>query len=333
MEIQVKNIHLVIGGFGFVGNQLIKHLLSMGENVFCVDDDSSGNCDYSLQKFKNEHAIQFLLGDITKESTRQVLIRDLSGISVVVWHLAANSDIQSGSNAPTLDAQKTFLTSVAVCELLRDLDVINLNFASTSAVYGESSNGQMFNEMSICNPISFYGISKYASEKFLEISAQINCIPLLIFRFANIVGTPATHGVIFDFINKLKSNPNFLNVLGNGEQTKSYLHVENLIQMMCSLWSRNESGVFNLGPGDTGISVRDIAMLLTNHLQNSVEIRYGTNPRGWNGDAVKVLMSTERINSFLNFRNETSFEAVHKAIHDISDQLEFDIVCRNPRIS
>lgn len=323
----MKNIHLVIGGFGFIGNQLITHLLSLDEYVFCVDDDSSGNAKYSIEKFKNEKGLRFLIGDVTKDSTKRVIIKELEDRNVVVWHLAANSDIRSGSIVPALDAQKTFMSTVAICDLSKDLVFKGIMFASTSAVYGELTNYEMFNESSICDPISYYGISKYASEKFLEINARNLGVPLLIFRFANIVGTPATHGVLYDFINKIKLNPSSLSVLGNGEQTKSYLHVETLTQMMFSLWSKNEVGVFNLGPGDVGISVREIADLLVNHLENPAEITYGTSPRGWDGDAIKVLMSSDKLDLACRVPKKSSTEAIHQAIHDISQQIGLDIIC------
>lgn len=323
----MKNIHLVIGGFGFIGNQLITHLLSLDENVFCVDDDSSGNAKYSIEKFKNEKGLRFLVGDVTKDSTKRAIIKELEDRNVVVWHLAANSDIRRGSIVPALDAQKTFMSTVAICELSKDLVFKGIMFASTSAVYGELTNYEMFNESSICDPISYYGISKYASEKFLEINARNKGVPLLIFRFANIVGTPATHGVLYDFINKIKLNPSSLSVLGNGEQTKSYLHVESLTQMMISLWSKNQEGVFNLGPGDVGISVREIADLLVSHLENPAEITYGISSRGWDGDAIKVLMSSDKLDLACRVPKKSSLEAIHQAIHDISQQLGLDIIC------
>jgi UDP-glucose 4-epimerase len=323
----MRDIHLVIGGFGFIGHQLIKRLLVEGEIVFCVDDNSAGNFEYSILEFENEDNFNYILGDINCESTKDTIVKKIKNHKIVVWHLAANSDIQAGSSKPKLDAQKTFMTSVSVCEMSKKLEIHSINFASTSAVYGELLDKQIFTELSTCNPISYYGIAKYSSEKFLELSALSSGIPLLIFRFANIVGKPATHGVLFDLINRMKSNPNTLKVLGNGEQTKSYLHVDDLIEMMFTLWAKKETGVFNLGPGDHGISVSEIVNLLVQHIETPVRIIYDMNPRGWNGDAVRVLMSTEKFMSIFKAGKLDSFEAVHKGIHDISQQLDFNIIC------
>jgi UDP-glucose 4-epimerase len=323
----MQETHLVVGGFGFIGNQLIKSLLQMERSVFCVDDNSSGNFEYSVKQFKDEKNLRYLHGDISNRSIQDYIFQQLKGLNVVIWHLAANSDIQSGSNDPTLDAQKTFMSTVGVCKLLDGLDIQSINFASTSAVYGELSGDKMFDEFSTCNPISFYGIAKQASEKFLQICADKKAIPFLVFRFANIVGQPATHGVLFDLINKIKSDADVLEVLGDGKQTKSYLHVENLIEMMFALWSKNESGIFNLGPGDHGITVNEIVNTLVAHMKHPIPIKYGETARGWDGDAVKVLMSTSKFQAVSNVSKTTSSSSIHRAIHDISQQLGFQTIC------
>jgi UDP-glucose 4-epimerase len=319
--------HLVIGGFGFIGNILIERLLHQGEQVICIDDNSSGNFHYSEKKFSDCKNLDSILGDINDESIVKWLSQKIGDNEVVVWHLAANSDIQSGSILANLDAQKTFMTSVTVCNLIADLNVQYVNFASTSAVYGESKIGARFTEESPCVPISFYGTAKQASEKFLEIKSRNSRIPLLIFRFANIVGIPATHGVLFDFIKQLQNSPESLTVLGDGNQTKSYLHVGKLVEMMLGLWRNNQTGIYNLGPGDMGVNVREIAELLVAHLKDPIKIQYGTSERGWDGDAVRALMSTDKYESIFKTSRLKSRDAIHQAIHEISQQLDLQIYC------
>lgn len=323
----MSDIHLLIGGAGFIGHTLIGKLSNDNHRIICVDDNTSGNFESSVVTFGLQSNVDFFLGDINNEKTLKWIKDKCNNQNVIIWHLAANSDIKSGSEDPNLDATKTFMTSVTVCNLVDALSIKSINFASTSAVYGELLDDKIFTENSPCEPISYYGIAKQSSEKFLEIKARSNGIPLLIFRFANIVGQPATHGVLYDFITRIKLTPNILNVLGNGQQRKSYLHVETLVAMMVALWSGGNEGVFNLGPGDEGISVREIANSLAIHLKDPILISYGTNSRGWDGDAIKVLMSSDKSDSACSVPKKSSAEAIHQAIHDISHQLGLDIVC------
>lgn len=327
MEKKMSDIHLLIGGAGFIGHTLIGKLSKENYRIICVDDNTSGNFENSVVTFGHQSNVEFFLGDINKKETLNWIKDKCKNQDVIIWHLAANSDIKSGSGDPNLDANKTFMTSVTVCNLVDALSIKSINFASTSAVYGELQDDKIFTENSLCKPISYYGIAKQSSEEFLEIKARSNGVPLLIFRFANIVGQPATHGVLYDFINRIKLTPNILKVLGNGQQRKSYLHVENLVAMMVALWSEGNEGIFNLGPGDEGISVREIANLLAIHLKNPIAINYGTNARGWDGDAVKVLMSSDKLDSACSVPKKSSSEAIHQAIHDISHQLSLDIIC------
>jgi len=325
----MKAIHLLVGGTGFIANELIKSLLEIDCEILCIDDDTSNNFGTTNERFSKHSKIKFYLGDVNYETTIDWIIQQAGDSPVTIWHLAANSDIRSGSSSPNLDAQKTFLTSISVCNLIDRLKVDYVNFASTSAVYGELSDGGRFVEDSICSPISYYGIAKHSSEQFLEIKTSSSNVPLLIFRFANIVGAPATHGVIYDFIKKMKTQNEVLEVLGNGTQTKSYLHVESLVKMMLNLWVKKETGIFNLGPGDTGITVRQIAECVVDHLLEPKKIEYGESPRGWEGDAVRVLMDTSKLESIFAAAKISSSQAIHRAVHEIAGQLELAITCRN----
>ena len=329
----MKSIQLLIGGAGFIGNALIRGLLKNDNEILCIDDDTSGNFEQTRKDFFEYNGIKFYLGDINNQATISWIKAEAENKQVTIWHLAANSDIKSGSSSPNLDAYKTFMTTVSVCNLLDEMNVKYVNFASTSAVYGELGIEESFGENSECSPISYYGIAKQSSEKFLEIKSNNKDVPLLIFRFANIVGAPATHGVLFDLINRIKVNPVSLEVLGNGEQTKSYLHVEKLVEMMLTLWSNGKTGVYNLGPGDFGISVREIAKCLVDHLPHQIPIKFGSSPRGWDGDAVKVLISTLKYESIFPSSKLRSSDAIHQAIHDVSRQLDFEIICPSIEIS
>jgi len=320
--------HLIIGGSVFIGCILARTLLDSTCKVVVVDDDTSQRFDQQEQDFKSYSEYFSFKGNIT-HSKSQNWIRDvLQGQSVVIWHLAANSDIKTGSVSPDIDAEKTFMTSVAVCNLIEALNVTSVNFASTSAVYGELTvDSKQFSEEMLCDPISYYGAGKLASEMFLKIACERKKVPLAVLRFANIVGSPATHGVIYDFINKLVLDPNQLYVLGNGTQVKTYLHVKSLVEMMIKVETSKVGGIYNLSPGDEGIEVREIAEMVAVHYGTAPKIEYEAQSYGWVGDVVRVLMSNDKYCQRFGDHYFSSKDSIHKAIHEIFNQLSIPFFC------
>lgn len=324
-----QNVQLLIGGAGFIGTSLAAKLCGYRTKIVVVDNDSSLNLKQFESQFSSKPNVQIIERDINSKDAREILIANLSTQPVDIWHLAANSDIRSGSFNPHLDAVNTFQTSVSVCSLLEFLNVSSVNFASTSAVYGELHSDIPFSEDSICDPISYYGISKLASEKFLKLACDRLGISLLVFRFANIVGTPATHGILLDLMKKIIENPKSLEVLGDGNQVKTYSHVDSLISMMIKLKNAGISGVFNLGPGDKGITVKEIVDTLIAHLEIRPMVNYGSSPRGWFGDSVNSRMANKKYTDLMNEKVESSASAIHLAIHEVADQLSLDIACKD----
>jgi UDP-glucose 4-epimerase len=215
-----------------------------------------------------------------------------------IFHLAANSDILASSNSPSIEFDSTAKTTWSVLSAMRQAGVSKLFFASTSAVYGEMHNGKPFKEDDELNPISYYGSAKGASEAFIKAFSYMNNFDALIFRFPNVIGPNLTHGVFYDFINKLKANPKELRVLGDGSQCKPYMHVDDLINAILSLcWDNKGVNVYNVGV-ETATSVKSIASMVINEMGlKDCKISYGNENRGWKGDVPVFSYCLDKIHS------------------------------------
>ena len=217
---------LVTGGAGFIGSHLCDTLLMNGHNVTAVDNLTLGSLE-NIAHLKDEVNFLFIKEDLLNmESMHKIF---LDGKFDMVYHLAANSDIQKGGSDPHVDYALTFNTTFNVLMLMKEFKVRKLFFASTSAIFGEAI-GKLDEEFGPLRPVSNYGAGKLASEAFISAFSSTYDIKTWITRFPNVVGERFTHGVIFDFIKKLHDNPEELEVLGNGEQCKPYIYVKDLIE-------------------------------------------------------------------------------------------------------
>jgi UDP-glucose 4-epimerase len=315
--------HLIIGGAGFIGSNLANQLIKSGEKVMVLDDLSVG--EERFLKYR-EAGLVLHVGDVNLDTTWEVVRETLGSSEIFVWHLAANSDIQKGASSTRPDFQNTLTSTISILNHLVEFSVKGIVFASSSAVYGEMS--QYPSELSGLNPISYYGASKLASENFLQINCNYRNTPLWIFRFANVVGTPATHGVVYDFCRKLNQEKIKLNVLGNGAQTKAYIHVNDLLSAISlTIRKRSQGGIWNLGPLDHGISVREIAESACQHLAPSAKIEYGDGNIGWPGDIAHIVLNSTKIAHDLDILIPSSKDAVERAIHEVCDQLDLEYQC------
>ena len=285
---------LVVGGAGFIGSSICERFLSKCDVVICLDNLMRGRKENLLNIIQNPR-FTFIEGDVNdvdlvKETIKKFRIN-------YIFHLAANSDIQASANDPQIEFDCTAKTTWSILTAMRETGVKNLFFASTSAVYGELRNDS-FKENDVLNPISYYGSAKMASEAFIKSFSYMNDFNALIFRFPNVIGPHLTHGVFFDFIERLKKNPNELRVLGNGTQCKPYMHVYDLINAIDLLcWTNIGVNIYNLGV-ETATTVKTIAEMVVSemHLSNC-EIVYGKENVGWKGDVPKFAYSLDKIHS------------------------------------
>lgn len=317
---------LIVGGAGFIGSQLAQVLLDIGQQVTIVDNFSRGKFEY-LEKCTKNNKFKILNFDVAENSQCENAFSEANEIDIVteVWHLAANSDIPAGVLNPDIDLKDTFLTTFKILKAMKKFDIKVINFASSSAIYGDFGDEMIHESIGPLMPISNYGAMKLASEAQISAACEEFLEMANIFRFPNVVGVPATHGVILDFMNKLLLNKDKLQVLGDGTQQKSYLHVLDLIDAMLLISERQSDKkleIINIGPYDKGVTVKWIAKQVVNKVNPSSKIIYGFGNKGWVGDVPKFNYSTEKLKSFGWFPRYGSEEAVKRAINEIALQLD-----------
>jgi UDP-glucose 4-epimerase len=314
---------IVVGGGGFIGSQIVRRLLLDGEKVIVVDNWSRGSHAHVPESMQNNLLI--ITADMSNISEAINAFDSAKNFSDIhqVWHMAANSDISAGVIDSSIDLKDTFMSTFAVLEAMKKFDIGVLNFASSSAVYGDMGDVAISETSAPLLPISNYGAMKLASEAIISAFYESCLSSVNIFRFPNVVGTPATHGIIFDFINKLIANPNELNVLGNGCQQKSYLHVTDLIDAMFLIARINTSNITltNIGPIDEGVTVEWIANEVVGLLSPKAVINFGVENRGWVGDVPKFKYSIDLLKSYGWLPKLSSSEAIRLSINEIACQL------------
>jgi UDP-glucose 4-epimerase len=315
--------HLVTGGAGFIAFTLIERLLGAGARVVAVDNLARGRREF-LEAFKGQDRFAFHELDVSDAAALTAVVEgEQAGAPIEhIWHLAANSDIPGGIVDPRIDLKDTFMTTFQVCQVARAFGIANVHFASSSAIYGDLGDVAIHEDMGPLQPISNYGAMKLASEAQLRAAVEAFLPRADIFRFPNVIGVPATHGVIFDFVHKLKATPERLDVLGNGSQRKPYLHVEDLVDAMIFIGgaATERYNVFNIGPRDVGVTVKAIAEAVRDAISSAAEIAYGEDKQGWVGDVPRFSYNTNRLRALGWTPRLDSHAAMIKAVAQIGDQ-------------
>ncbi len=314
---------LITGAAGFVGCNLAKVLLEHGHEVAGFDNLCRGNMNNLAQVIGNPRFrfINVDLADITAYRDAIIAIDKNSAVTEI-WHMAANSDIPAGISDTSVDLRDTFMTTHNTLALMKEFEVRIIAFASSSAVYGDLGDRELFEDIGPLFPISNYGAMKLASEAAISAAAESHLERAYLFRFPNVIGTPATHGVILDFIRKLKATPNQLEVLGDGTQQKSYLHVDELIEAMLFIRerSRDRLNYHNIGATDDGVSVKFIAETVVAQTAPGATIRFGQGNKGWVGDVPRFRYSTAKLAALGWQPAASSADAIRKAVAQIHAQ-------------
>ncbi len=301
--------NLVVGGLGFIGYNLAKNLEILGQSGLIVDIGVWGNRDYDFQSKKFE-----VLTPTTLNWSKVCIPKLSERKKVRIWHLAANSDIAKASKDLSIDYELTLGSTIEVLKVASQVDTHSIEFTSSSAVYGNRILGAKFKESDALNPISTYGAMKAASEYMLKIFSEQNRVPLHIYRLANIIGPDMTHGLIFDLVNKLRTNPKQLQVLGNGLQRKTYMHVDDLIDAMIRISINANNLVLNVGPEDDGLQVNAIVLKLLEKFGGNAKAEYEDKPNGWPGDVTDSVMDTSKLHSLIGKPIRSSADSVSLAI-------------------
>ena len=302
---------LITGGAGFIGSHLCDALLERGHHLTVVDNLVLGKME-NIEHLLHHSSFQFIQEDILHMDVLREIFKN--GHFDMVYHLAANSDIQKGGKDPMVDYNLTFNTTFNILQMMKEFEVKKLFFASTSAIYGESYD--VLNEdYGPLQPVSNYGAGKLASEAFISAFSSTYKIQTWITRFPNVVGERFTHGVIYDFIHKLQKNPKELEVLGNGEQCKPYVYVKDLVAGILYVIDHASAdyNVYMLG-SDSRTKVKEIAAMVIEEMGLDATIRYTGGDRGWVGDVPEFRYNLDKVNSLGWKAAYTSNEAVRLAI-------------------
>ena len=233
-----------------------------------------------------------------------------------VYHFAANPDIAAAVTDPGIDFRHGTCLTQNVIEAVRINGVPRITYASGSGVYGDRDMQEVDEGFGPLTPISTYGASKLACEALLAAYAHMFGIDAVAFRFANVVGARQTHGVTFDFVRRLLANRSELHILGDGNQSKSYIHVSDVVSAMLTVTDRGWKGfeIFNAGTGDY-VTVKEIAELVVERMGlTGVCYRYAGGSRGWKGDVPVVRFRSDKLASLGWLCRHSSIEALIDSI-------------------
>ena len=307
---------LVAGGAGFIGSHLCDALLSKNNTVIVADKLIMGS--KNIEHLSQNTRFMFYEMELANQDNVDKLFKD-NKIDIV-YHMAANSDIQKSANDTSIDFNDTLLTTRVLLESMRKNNVKNIFFASTSAVYGEMPDIVLNEETGGLKPVSYYGGAKLASEALISSYVSMCDMNAVIFRFPNVIGPRLTHGVVYDFVKKLRNNPKELEILGNGTQCKPYIYVTDLVNAIVKLTEQFELGVdvFNISVMSEGTSVTHIAEIVVDVLGLSdVEFKYTGGDRGWKGDVPRFKYDISKVLATGWKPEYTSDEAIRKAAQSL----------------
>lgn len=316
--------YFVSGGAGFIGSHLVDSLIQKGE-VTVYDNLSSGRIEFISHHF-NKPGFDFVQKDLLDLEDLKQAIKDQE----IVFHLAANPDARMGLEDTSLDLKQETIATYNVLEAMRENGIKKIVFSSSGTIYGETPIIPLPEDYGPVLPISLYGAGKLASESLISAFCHSFEMQCWIFRFANIVGSRSTHGVIYDFIHKLKANPEKLEILGDGTQEKPYLSVEDCVEGMLFGFENSDERVnyFNLGCEST-TDVKSIARMVVEELElKNVEFNYTGGKRGWPGDVPQVRFDNQKIRSLGWSPKLSSDQAVLKAVKNSVREIMGEKVCR-----
>ena len=299
----------VTGGAGFIGSNLVDRLLIEGHSVKVYDNLSTGRMDNLLGAM-----------DSTWFSMTEGDLHDLEHLrsamegSDIVFHFAANADVRHGPEHPVLDFDQNTIGTMNVLEAMRANRVKRIVFASSASVYGEPETPTP--EDTPCYQTSLYGASKHAAEGFIEAYCEAFGMAATILRFVSVLGERYSHGHVIDFCQQLKEHPDRLDVLGDGNQRKSYIYVGDVVSAVIATMACSDPGarIYNVGNEDT-ITVRESVEVICEVTGCKPVIHYGTDPRGWIGDNPNILLDASRLRD-LEWRPGVSIRgAIYKTVY------------------
>ncbi|MDR3049947.1 MAG: NAD-dependent epimerase/dehydratase family protein [Elusimicrobiota bacterium] len=310
----MRSINFITGAAGFIGSNLTDRLLYDGHKVIGYDNFSTGQEIFLKNASKNPN-FNLLKGDLLDEPS---LTKALKGVNRV-WHFAANADVRFGIQHPKKDLEQNTIATANVLEAMRSNNVKEIYFSSTGSVYGEAQVIPTDEDCPFPVQTSLYGASKLACEGMIAAYCEGFDIKARVFRFVSILGERYTHGHIFDFVKQLKEHPNKLSVLGDGNQRKSYLYVQDCIEAMLFVSKElsNERALkyaaYNLG-ADEYCAVKDSIGWITKKMGLDPKLSFSGGDRGWIGDNPFIYLDTKKVRS-LGWNNKLSIrQGIEKTV-------------------
>lgn len=315
----------VTGGAGFIGSNFCDHLLNKGHEVVCFDDLSTGN-EFFMQDALQNAKFKFIKGDIQNLEEIKGAVQETKPDWVA--HLAANADVRRGLEHPRKDLDINTLGTSNVLEAMRSAGVTKILFSSTSAVYGDPAIFPTPENVAFPEQTSLYGASKAAGEGLITAYCHGYGMTAIMFRFASIVGPRYTHGHVFDFVKKLKTDPTQLEILGDGNLPKSYVHIADLMHglqlALDGVEAKTLSGpvtVFNIGHEST-LVIKNSAALIAEKMGLSPVFRFTGGAGGWIGDH-RVELDTSKLKAL-------GWNVQHPLEEGILDTVDY--LLKNPQL-
>lgn len=307
--------YFITGGAGFIGSNMVDRLLSQSANEVTVFDNfCSGQMSYIEHHLKDKR-FRLIKGDLLDLSKVKAAVKG----NDFVFHFAANPDIAKSMVETDLDLRLGIIATYNVMEAMRAVGVAKIAYSSGSGIYGDVGLTNCPENFGPLLPISMYGASKLAAEGIISAFCNMFNIQAWIFRFANVVGKRQTHGVGLDFIRKLRANPAKLEILGDGSQSKAYIHISDVIEAILFAVGKSRDGVnvFNIAADDY-ITVNEIAGIVTEQMGlKNVRFVYSGGKRGWKGDVPVVRFDISKIHKLGWTAKHNSKSAVTLSIQEM----------------
>lgn len=321
MVMESKKV-LVTGGAGFIGSHLVDALFSRGHEVVVYDNLSSGKKEFLQHCIED---IDLQVRDLVTDDGLVDVLKDIDH----VYHVAANPDVRVGADDTWISVEQNIIATYNLLEAMRKArpdDPASISFTSTSTVYGNATVLPTPEDYGPLIPISQYGASKLASEAIMSAFSDNFGIKASVFRFANVVGSRSTHGILFDFYHKLKANPSSLEILGDGLQRKSYIHVSDCVEGVIHATDTQKSNFeyYNVGTKDY-VVINQIPGIVTEAMGlQDVQYNYtgGHKGAGWKGDVKFMSLAVDKILSTGWKYRLNSTQTLEKAVREIISDLE-----------
>lgn len=318
--------YFLVGGAGFIGSHFIDALLKQDivQKVTIYDNFTSGK-EWHYQHHRNDPRLSVIKGDVKDLA---LLTRSMQDHEAVM-HFASNSDISQAAKTPSIDFTEGMYLTFQVLEAARINKVKRLIYTSGSGVYGDLGNVECTETQGCLHPVSPYGASKLSGEAFISSYCHMFGLTACVFRFGNVVGPRQTHGVGYDFIKNLTQNKASLRILGNGLQSKSYIHIDDVVQavLLANASLKTIFEIYNVATGDY-ITVREIADIIVDcmDLKNQVKYEFTGGDRGWNGDVPIVRLNTDKIRSLGWICKRNSAQSIRDAALAMIAHLQENLV-------